>query len=56
MKVRRLILEARVADMFGSDDKFRKFNMTRPPKHMLNPFKCQDAAPPEKWNEVYADL
>ncbi len=37
------------------DDGRRKHNLARPPKHMLNPFKCQEATPPENWDQIYSD-
>ena len=33
----------------------RKRNMSRCPKHMLNPFKCPSAVPSPIWGEIYSD-
>ena len=33
----------------------RKRNMTRCPKHMLNPFKCPSAVASPPWNSIYSD-
>jgi len=34
----------------------RKHNMTRPPKHMLNPFKLREGIAEQPWSEVFSDL